>query len=333
MSRVSAPHLVDPAGPVGHNRGRAPTPSRSRRVSDPFDDRVAAVRAFNRFYINRVGGLSDKQLSTPYTLTESRVLVELGREERTAVVELRRRLDIDAGYLSRLLGRFESDGLLTRERAETDARVQLIRLTEAGREAYRQVDRASADEVAGLLRPLDEAEQREVVAAMETILGYLRPGAESPRATVRPAGPDDAAWIVDKASALVARQHLDAELGGERIDAHLSRPAHPTGSWVAELRGKRVGCVVCAGLDELRAELVVWLVEPADQGRGIGTRLAAEAIRFARDTGFEWLQLRTGEVDEPTRELVSSLGFLAGPRTPWNDDGTRRIDQLWFLEL
>src|SRR6516162_6235564 len=92
-------------------------------------DQVTAVRAFNRFYTNVIGLLHGMYLDTPYSLTEARLLFELARKDVSAVTDLRRGLDIDAGYLSRVLARFQADGLLTRQRCDTDARRQDIALT------------------------------------------------------------------------------------------------------------------------------------------------------------------------------------------------------------
>src|SRR5689334_7027575 len=101
---------------------------------DGQDAAVAAVREFNRFYTNVIGLLRGKYLDTPYSLTESRLLFELGQREATEVTDLRRVVDIDPGYLSRILARFESDGLVARQRSAVDGRRQVIRLTGPGRE-------------------------------------------------------------------------------------------------------------------------------------------------------------------------------------------------------
>src|SRR6266581_6971553 len=97
------------------------------------DAQVAAVREFNRFYTNVIGLLREGLLDTPYSLAEARILFELARDGATETAHLRRWLDIDAGYLSRLLARFEADGLVTRTRSPLDGRRQVIGLTGTGR--------------------------------------------------------------------------------------------------------------------------------------------------------------------------------------------------------
>ena len=115
------------------------------------DGQVAAVREFNRFYTNVIGLLREGLLDTPYSLAEARILFELAREGEAETAHLRRWLDIDAGYLSRLLARFETDGLVTRTRSPHDGRRQVIGLTEAGRVAFSDLDARSAGQIGALL--------------------------------------------------------------------------------------------------------------------------------------------------------------------------------------
>src|SRR5215469_14863739 len=114
-------------------------------AANPADEAaVAAVRAFNRFYTNVIGLLQGKYLDTPYSLTEARLLFELAQRDTSEVTDLRRTVDIDPGYLSRILARFESDGLISRQRSAVDGRRQVIQLTGAGRDAVAGLDARSA---------------------------------------------------------------------------------------------------------------------------------------------------------------------------------------------
>ena len=124
------------------------------------EDRVADVRAFNRFYTARIGVLRDGLLRTPHSLTEARVIYELGQREVTEVADLRREMDIDAGFLSRLLARLQTHGLVARERSTDDARRQRVRLTEEGAAAFAELDRRSAEEIGAVLDALAEEDQK-----------------------------------------------------------------------------------------------------------------------------------------------------------------------------
>src|SRR5260370_19288924 len=115
------------------------------------DAAVAAVRGFSRFYTNVIGLLRGKYLDTPYSLTEARLLFELAQRDTSEVTDLRRTVDIDPGYLSRILARFETDGLITRQRSAADARRQVIQLAANGRSVVAGLDARSAEQTRDML--------------------------------------------------------------------------------------------------------------------------------------------------------------------------------------
>jgi DNA-binding MarR family transcriptional regulator len=125
---------------------RTNKPASEVTAGPPDDAAVAAVRGFNRFYTNVIGLLRGKYLDTPYSLTEARLLFELAQRDSSQVTDLRRTVDIDPGYLSRILARFESDGLITRQRSAADGRRQVIELTGSGRDVVAGLDARSADQ-------------------------------------------------------------------------------------------------------------------------------------------------------------------------------------------
>jgi DNA-binding MarR family transcriptional regulator/GNAT superfamily N-acetyltransferase len=135
---------------------------------------VQEVRAFNRFYTNLIGALDyRRQLYAPYTLTEARVLYELAHAPRTDAADLRGELSLDAGYLSRMLGRFEKDELVERAPSAHDPRRQSVRLTERGRTAAELLDQRSQDSVGALLSTVAEPERGRLTTAMHTIRDIL----------------------------------------------------------------------------------------------------------------------------------------------------------------
>src|SRR6478735_5861408 len=214
------------------------------------EDRVAAVRAFNPFYTARIGVLRDGLLRTPHSLTEARVLYELGQRPVTEVTDLRRELDIDAGFLSRLLARLQSSGLVARERSTADARRQRIRLTEEGAAAFAELDRRSADEIGAVLDALSEDDQRRLVAAMDTVHDILTQTPPAAGFVIRAPRPGDLGWIVQCHGALYAQQYgwdesfeaLVAEIVAEYARDHDPRRE---AAWIAEVDGEPAGCVLC----------------------------------------------------------------------------------------
>src|SRR4030095_5862760 len=144
-----------------------------------FDDRVRAVRSFNRFYTNRLGLLQSGLVGSPFSLAESRVLYELAHRDRPTASDLGKGLDLDAGYLSRLLRGFCRRGLVAASASATDRRQRHLRLTASGRRASDKLDDGSQKAVGTLLRRLTAADQRRLVGAVqtiETLLGDSEPG-------------------------------------------------------------------------------------------------------------------------------------------------------------
>ncbi len=303
-----------------------------------MSDRVAAVRAFNRFYTNRIGVLREGLLRTPHSLTEARVLYELGQREVTEVADLRRELDLDAGFLSRLLARLERNGLIARERSTDDGRRQRIRLTDDGAAAFAELDRRSAHEIGAVLGALDDDDQGRLVAAMDVVrevLGEARP----PEAFVlRPPQAGDFGWIVQRHGELYAREYgwdetFEALVARIVADYVEHRDARKDAGWIAELNGERVGCVLCVRRDDGAAQLRLLLVDPKARGRGVGGRLIEECLRFAQRAGYERITLWTNDVLHAARRLYERAGFELLESAPHHSFGHDLVEQTWARDL
>ena len=144
-------------------------------VRNDLAQRVEAVRRFNRFYTKQIGVLHEGLLQSPFSLTEVRVLYELAHRENIAASELAKDLGLDAGYLSRILRRFEYSGFLDRTPSQTDGRRSQLRLTQQGRDAFAPLDQRSHNEVAALLDKLPATEQERLLDAMRTIEAVFAP--------------------------------------------------------------------------------------------------------------------------------------------------------------
>jgi DNA-binding MarR family transcriptional regulator/GNAT superfamily N-acetyltransferase len=303
-----------------------------------IDDRVAAIRAFNRFYTQSIGLVRGSYLQSPYSLTEVRVLFELAQRDGTEVAALRRDLGIDAGYLSRVLTRLEQDGALARERSPADGRRQLVRLTDRGRAAFGDLDRRSAAEVGHLVAGLDEPDQRRLVGAMDTIQRLLQPAARPGAYLLRPLAPGDVGWIVYRHGVRYRQEYgwdasfeaLVARIMADYAERH--DPAREAG-WIAEVDGEPVGCVLCVRRDETTAQLRVLLVEPAARGLGIGRRLVEECLRFARQAGYREIVLWTYDVLGAARRIYQAAGFELAEQHPEHSYGHDLTGQLWRRPL
>src|SRR2546429_5857364 len=275
---------------------------------------VAEVREFNRFYTATIGVLGDGLLRTPYSLTEARVIFELAQRDETEVAELRRTLELDAGYVSRILARFAADGLVDRGRSATDGRRQVIRLTAAGQDAYRLLDDRSRGEIQRLLDGLPPTDQRRLVRAMSTIRALLsRTGA--PEVVLREPRPGDLGWVVARHGELYAEEYgwdagFEALVAGIVADfARATEGPSRERAWIAEADGHRVGCVFCMRDDASTARLRGLLVEPGARGMGVGGRLVAECVAFARSAGYRRMVLLTYDALTAARRIYERAGF------------------------
>ncbi|MFJ8792920.1 GNAT family N-acetyltransferase [Streptomyces sp. NPDC102462] len=309
---------------------------------------VQDIRAFNRFYTNLIGALDyGRHLYAPYTLTESRVLYELAHSSRTDAADLRGELSLDAGYLSRILNKFEQDGLIERAPSEKDPRRRRVSLTARGREAADLLDERARESVGSLLGSVDPGDRPRLAEAMRTIQGVLGPDGRGP---ARPAGreditlreprPGDLGWIVQRNAALYAAEYgWNSDYEGlvarivadfaEDHDPHLERV------WIAENRdGRPVGCVMCVR-DEApaTARLRLLLVEPEARGLGVGDRLVGAVVDFAREVGYRDVVLWTNDVLTAARRIYQRHGFALVAEKPHRSFGRDLNGQDWRLDL
>ena len=261
-------------------------------------DAVSELRAFSRFYTAELELLGPGLLDTPHTLAESRVLFELAQQPRVEVADLRARLRIDAGHLSRLLARLERRGLVARERSPADGRRQVARLTAAGEEAFAELDRRSAEQAGARLDGID---RDRLAAALADVRRLLDPAPPPPAVVLRAPRPGDLGWIVQRHGQLYADElgwdgTFEVLVAG--IVARFAERRDPAreAAWIAEVDGAPAGSVLCVREDDDVARLRLLLVEPRARGLGLGARLVAECLAFARAAGYRELRLWTNDV-------------------------------------
>jgi DNA-binding MarR family transcriptional regulator/GNAT superfamily N-acetyltransferase len=314
-------------------------------TAGPTPVQVAQVRAFNRFYTNVIGVLHDMYLDTPYTLTESRLLFEIGRQGTAEVSGLRQALDIDAGYLSRVLSRFEADGLVTRNRSAADARRQEVRLTAAGRAAAAELDTRAAGQIGALLSGVDCGPLLDAMRVIAETLRPVMPGADHDGAaertvTLRPLGPGDLGWILQRHGAVYAAEFgWDASFEGlcTRIVSEYAtqRDTSPerTGGWIAEVDGVPAGSVCCVPDSLATARLRLLIVEPWARGLGLGARLVDQCLDFARQAGYTDIVLLTYSQLAAARRIYQAAGFTLDHEHPEDAYGQHLTAQSWSRPL
>jgi len=311
-----------------------------------IDERVEAIRAFNRFYTARIGVLHEGLLHTKFSLTESRLLWEFAHCDSTTATELARKLDLDPGYLSRLLRGFKQRGLVKTVRSKDDGRQLLLSLTAAGRKAFAPLDERSQHEVAALLATLSEPQQQQLLCALADIERLLGDAAarRQPPFILRPHRPGDMGWITSRHGALYAQEYgwdatFEALVGHiasrfiEQFDAQRER------CWIAERDGANIGSVVLVQARDAAtnapdpgvAQLRLLLVEPSARGLGLGVALVNECERFARDAGYRMIRLWTNRNLDAARGIYRKAGYKLVASEAHHSFGHALVGETWEL--
>ncbi|HEY3180448.1 MAG TPA: bifunctional helix-turn-helix transcriptional regulator/GNAT family N-acetyltransferase [Casimicrobiaceae bacterium] len=312
----------------------------------PLDAHVAAVRRFNRFYTQRIGVLREALYDSAYSLAEVRVLYELAHaKEAITATDLARTLTIDAGYLSRILRAFEGNALIRKTRSKDDGRQLHLSLTAAGRKAFAPLDRASHDEIAALLAPLQVDAQDRVVDAMAAIESLLdgaghnsAPARKARSYIVRSHRPGDIGWVISRHGALYAHEYgwddtFEALVG--EIAAKFLKRFDPKGErcWIAERNGQNVGSVFLVRRSPTIGQLRLLLVEPSARGLGIGRHLVTECIAFARTAGYRKIMLWTNAGLDAARHIYEDAGFRLTREERHHSFGKDLVGQTFELKL
>jgi DNA-binding MarR family transcriptional regulator/GNAT superfamily N-acetyltransferase len=303
------------------------------------DERISAVRAFNRFYTRKLGVLDQQLLKSPFSLSEARVLYELAHRDEPAAKEIGVELGLDPGYLSRIIQNFDENGLITRKPLASDRRQYRLALTAKGRQAFAKVDRSSHGDVGDILAPLAGGDRDRLVAAMaliERLLGGSQTAA--PRAVLREPRPGDMGWVVQSHGALYAGEYgfdssfeaLVAEIAAKYLT---SFDASRERCWIADLGGVPVGSVFLARHNDDIAKLRLLLVDPAGRGQGLGQRLVAECIAFAQACGYRKITLWTQSILRTARKIYQDAGFVLVASEPHRSFGQSLIGETWEMRF
>ena len=299
-------------------------------------NRIDAVRRFNRFYTRRIGALQQGYMGSPFPLPQARVLYEIGQRGASTASELGADLDLDLGYLSRLLQGLRRQGLVHGEAAKEDARRVRLSLTAKGRKAWQVLDGRSRELVAGMLGELAAPEQERLVGALQAVESVL--GRKEGKIVLRAPRPGDMGWVIHAHGRLYAAEYgwderFEALVAGiakdfvEKLDASRER------CWIAEMDGAPVGCVFAVQASKSVAKLRLLLVEPRARGQGLGRRLVEECIGFAREKGYRKLGLWTQSNLAEARRIYAATGFRKVKEEKHQEFGVKLTGEYWELAL
>ena len=310
-------------------------------LAENLEDRISAVRRFNRFFTRQIGVLRAGLLHSPYSLTDARIIYELAHRDSVTAADLGRELGLDAGYLSRIVSRLAQQGLLDRLPSESDGRQRLLRLTPAGEQAFALLDKRARDEVAEMLHSLSEEEQQRLLTSMQTIESVFDKGKSFKFAEpffLRSHESGDMGWITHRHGVLYRQEYgwderfeaLVAQIVSDFINHY--NPARER-CWIAEMGGEIVGSVFIVQASETVAKLRLLLVEPQARGLGLGSRLVEECIRFARRQGYKKMLLWTNSILVAARRIYERAGFKLVAQEAHHSFGHDLIGETWELGL
>ena len=305
---------------------------------------IQSVRRFNRFYTRQIGLLDEGLLDSPLSLTEVRTLYELAHREQSTAVELCKDLGLDAGYLSRILRKFEKNGWIERKASVKDARQSLLNLTKAGEKAFHPLNARSTEQVRAILRKLPPQGQADLVRAMQTIESTLVPTSEGGRTDprsylLRQHKPGDMGWVVYRHGVLYSQEYgyderfeaLVAEIVAEFVKNYNAKRKH---CWIAESDGQILGTIFLVEKSKTVSKLRLLLVEPSARGMGIGKRLVAECVDFARKAGYKTMMLWTQSELTAARKIYQQAGFqLVGEKRHDSWGCKNLIAETWRMKL
>lgn len=303
---------------------------------------VASVRSFNRFYTKQIGLLRKGYLDSPFSLAEVRVLYEVAHRTSPIASQISKELDMDAGYLSRVLANFEKRGLISRKPG-SDARQSHLSLTARGRRAFTALEDKTQTHAGQMLAKLSDADRNRLLDAMRTIQrllgGQTGPNGSANRSYVlRPHQPGDIGWVIHRHGALyAAEQGWDERFEAlvAQIAAKFVRNFDPRRErcWIAEQEGAILGSIFLVKKSARVAQLRMLLVEPSARGLGLGKRLVDECVRFAREAGYKKITLWTQSDLLAARGIYAKAGFRLVKRQPIRDFGAELVSETWDLDL
>lgn len=304
-----------------------------------FDQQlVEAARDFNRFYTNFLGVLNKAYLDTPFTLTDARVLFEVGSHDGVSPVALTRDLQLDAAYLSRILKRFRNDGLIETRPDPSDGRGQLVFVTQKGQDTFHELGRRSSTQIRARFKELAIGQPQKIVGAMQTIRALLDPASTTSPAIIRAHRPGDIGWIVQSQATAYTEEYgwdmrfegLIAEVAGRFLTNF--DPAMEY-CWIAERGGLNIGSILVTNGGDGVAKLRLLYIDKSARGLGLGKTLVDECIRFSRDKGYRQVSLWTNDILNAARGIYIKAGFRLVSEEKHHMFGPELNGQTWVLDL
>jgi DNA-binding MarR family transcriptional regulator/GNAT superfamily N-acetyltransferase len=303
-------------------------------------DPISEVRAFNRFYTPRIGLLDEHFAEGPLSLAEARVLYEIDVRGHTTASELMKALNLDRGYLSRILRKFADADLTAVSPTVGDRRSNQIALTSDGDILANRLNEQSDTAVEQLIHRLTVTQREELAGAMRTIRRLLGDEVATAPIVIRPHRLGELGWLIHRQGLLYNQQfgwNIEFEALIARIYSEYEQaPASPPKAlWIAEQDGKVVGSVFVMPSEGRpgSAQLRMLYVEPEARGQGLGRTLVDQVVTFSRDSGYDRVRLWTQSVLASARKIYTAAGFALVETHEHHSFGKDLMGEHWELKL
>ncbi|MGI2326819.1 bifunctional helix-turn-helix transcriptional regulator/GNAT family N-acetyltransferase [Planococcus sp. YIM B11945] len=300
-------------------------------------DHVEQIRKFNRFYANVLGKIDQEINNRPYSLIEARVISELHANPSAIAKNIREKLGIDRGYMSRIIHKFETGGLVEIQQSPTDKRQQLLQLTETGKAVFAELTAHANQEVAKMIEPIPKHNLATLTQAMEAIESVLEPDLVKNQVVIRPHGPGDVGYVAHLHGTLYGHTYQFGKVFEYYVLKGLTEfMKNTTGGelWIAEVNGHIAGSIAITKSADETAQIRWFILDEAHHGQGIGKQLMDTAMDFCREQDYRHVFLWTVNILGAARYLYGKYGFTLTeekPNNEWTDQ--KLIEERWDMDL
>ncbi|EPG75472.1 MarR family protein [Leptospira fainei serovar Hurstbridge str. BUT 6] len=295
---------------------------------------IDIIRDFNRYYTNALGLLNTRFLDSKYSLTEARLIFEIGQESQCTASQLANLLDIDKGYLSRTLKKFEQNGLITRTKNKLDSRILNLHLTKRGKQALSQLNKASRREISDMIAYCSDTDRSNLVSSMDTIRKIL--SQTEMAVSIREKNIGDLGYIIYRHAILYANEFDFNESFEEYviqgISDYLKNRSSLDKIWIAECNHQLVGAVALLQVGREKGQIRWLYTEPKYRNLGIGKNLLSKAIEYGQNH-YSQISLWTLNHLHAARNLYKRFHFVCTESKRNDNWNTGLIEEKWELYL
>ncbi|RED19014.1 MarR family transcriptional regulator with acetyltransferase activity [Flavobacterium cutihirudinis] len=301
---------------------------------------TSKIRSFNRFYTAHLDILSQHYLDSEYSLTEIRILYEISESKIITAQKITEILNLDKGYLSRILKRFLKENLIVKVASAEDKRAFNIKLSDTGNELLSILNTKSENKIEGKIEKLNTSEKEILVDSMNTVRNLLTENkiAREDITYRHEITPGDVGYIIYLHGAIYGKEyHFSSDFEKYVIktfyDFLEKYSPEKDRIWMAEHNNKIVGCVAIVHQPDGEAQLRWFLLDPAFRGLGIGKRLLTDAVDFCKEKNFKNVFLLTTSMQDKALQMYKMIGFKLTQSEKVEEWGKTFYEERYDLKL